>query len=134
MLFQLALCLTSSETTLFSHDATDLYFWLLLQVMLLFIGLKAGKLIAYELRCKRCDICDTAGRLNIEVKKHDCRKNLKTKQSVIYKNVFIYSTAFVTFLNVSLHGVRDNCVAGVTASVVHFPLQACSKFTACTSC
>ena len=29
----------------------------------------------------------------------------------------IYSTAFVTFLNVSLHGVRDNCVADVTATV-----------------
>ena len=34
-----------------------------------------------------------------------------------YFFLIMYSTAFVTFLNVSLHGVRDNCVAGVTATV-----------------
>ena len=40
-----------------------------------FIGAKTKKLIGYEVRCKKCAICDTAGRLNIDVKVHDCRKN-----------------------------------------------------------
>ena len=40
-----------------------------------FIGAKTGKLIGYELRCKKCAICDAAAKLNIEVSQHDCRKN-----------------------------------------------------------
>ena len=40
-----------------------------------FIGAKTGKLIGYEVRCKKCAICDAAARLNIEVRQHDCRKN-----------------------------------------------------------
>ena len=40
-----------------------------------FIGAKTGKLIGYEVRCKKCAICEAAARLKIEVRQHDCRKN-----------------------------------------------------------
>ncbi|XP_077991796.1 uncharacterized protein LOC144446003 [Glandiceps talaboti] len=69
------------------------------------IGSKTGKVIAYDVRSKKCKKCEVAKKRNIEAKPHDCRRNWSGSAKAMESDMVVEMVKACAKMSVPLHTI-----------------------------